>query len=148
MGVKIYLEHEKFVEFLKKENKEKKLSAQGGLASGGEKSTMSEGMRWYADKKIEESIAAQFEEEVENQLQVVVKRLEDCCGQVVLCDILPKEAMEAGKDNIFNAACLVDNSKLDYFKNYCRKCGKNMIKLAPRSLQQAPGRLITLLKIK
>lgn len=124
-GVKIYLEHEKFVEFLKKENKEvKKLSAQGGPASGGEKSTMSEGMRWYADKKIEESIAAQFEEEVENQLQVVVKRLEDCCGQVVLCDILPKEAMEAGKDNIFNAACLVDNSKLDYFKKLLQEMRK------------------------
>ena len=52
-GVKIHLEHEKFVEFLKKENEEVKKLEQ-------KKSTMSEGGQWYADKKIEESIAAQL----------------------------------------------------------------------------------------
>ena len=116
-GVKIYLEYEKFVEFLKKENKEvKKLEK--------EKSAMPKGTQWYADKKIEESVAAQFEEEVEKQLQGVVKRLEDCCEQMVLCDLLPKEAMEAGKDNVFNAACLVDNNKLDAFKKLLQRLEK------------------------
>lgn len=116
-GLKIYLEHEKFVEILKKENKEiKKLEK--------EKLTMSEGTRWYAEKKIEKSIAAQFEEEVENQLQGVVNRLGECCEQIVLCDLLPKEATAVGKDNIFNAACLIDNSKLAHFKELLRETRK------------------------
>ena len=116
-GVKINLEREKFVEFLKKENKEVKTMEKRKL-------TMPEGMRWYADKKIEESIAAQFEEEVENQLQAVVRRLENCCEQIVFCNLLPKEATEVGKDNIFNAACLIDNSKLDYLKKLLQKIQK------------------------
>lgn len=108
-GVKIYLEDEKFAEFLKKENKEiKKLEK--------ERSAMPEGRRWYVEKKVEESIAAQFEEKMEQRLQAVVKRLEDCCEEVIICDLLPKEVTEAGKDNIFNAACLVNNNKLDVFK--------------------------------
>lgn len=116
-GVKVYLELEKFVEFLKQENKEvKKLEK--------EKLAISEGRRWYADKKVEERLAAQFEEEVENQLQAIVKRLEDCCEQIVFCDLLPQEAMAAGKDNIFNAACLIDDNKLDYFKKLSQKMQK------------------------
>jgi len=130
-GVKIHLEHEKFVEFLKKENEEVKKLEQ-------KKSTMSEGGQWYADKKIEESIAAQFEEEVENQLHAVVRRLEDCCEQIVFCNLLPREAMAAGKDNVFNAACLINKNKLDYFKKLlqeiqkeCDQIGASLVTTGP-----------------
>ena len=108
-GVKIYLEDEKFTEWLKENNEEEKKLEK-------DKSAMPAGRQWYADKKIAESIAAQFEEEIEHRLQAVVKSLADCCEEAVLCNLLPKEATEAGRDNVLNAACLVDNNKLDVFK--------------------------------
>ncbi|MDP2930616.1 MAG: GvpL/GvpF family gas vesicle protein [bacterium] len=117
-GVKIYLEYEKFVEFLKKENKEVKKMEES-------KSAMSEGAQWYADKKIDKLITEKSEEEIEKQLQRIAKRLEDCCEQMVLCDLLPKEVTtEMSKDNIFNAACLIDNSKFDYFKKMLQETRK------------------------
>ncbi len=117
-GVKIYLEYEKFVEFLKKENEEvKKLEE--------EKSTMPEGMQWYADKKIDELIAEESEEEIEKQLERIAKKLEDCCEQIALCDLLPKEVTTGmNKDNVFNAACLVDNNKLEDFKRLLQELEK------------------------
>ena len=129
-GVKIYLEHEKFVEFLKQENREvKKLEK--------EKLAMPEGRRWYAEKKIEKSIAAQFEEEVENQLQAVINRLENFCEQVVLCDFLPKEAA-ADEDNIFNAACLIDKNKLDDFKKLLQEIRKEYEKIGGALVTTGP----------
>lgn len=108
-GIKIYFEYEKFVEFLKKQNKEVKKLEKRKLA-------IAEGMRWYVDRKIDELIVKESEEEIERQLQRIAKRLEDCCEQIVFCDLLPKEAMAAGKDNVFNAACLIDDNKFDNFK--------------------------------
>ena len=117
-GVKIYLEYEKFVEFLKKENEEVKKMEESKL-------TMSEGAQWYVDKKIDELISEESEEEIEKQLQRIAKRLEDCCEQTALCDLLPKEAtMGMNKDNIFNAAYLIDNDKLDYFKKMLQETRK------------------------
>ncbi len=117
-GVKIYLEYEKFVEFLKKENEEvKKLEEK--------KSAMSEGAQWYTDKKIDKLVTEKSEEEIEKQLQCIAKRLEDCCEQTALCNLLPKEVTtEINKDNIFNTACLIDNSKLDYFKKMLQETQK------------------------
>lgn len=109
-GIKIYLAYEKFVEFLKKENEEvKKMEKR--------KSAMPEGAQWYAGKKIDELVAEKLEEEIEKRLQRITNRLEVCCEQTALCDLLPKEATTGmNRDNIFNAACLIDNSKLVYFK--------------------------------
>ncbi len=117
-GVKIYLEYEKFLEFFKKENKEVKKMEES-------KSAMPEGAQWYADKKIDELIAKESEGEIEKRLQRIVERLEDCCEQTALCDLLPKEAT-AGmkKDNIFNAACLIDSGKLDCFKKMLQEARK------------------------
>ena len=130
-GIKIYLEYEKFVEFLKKQNKEvKKLEKR--------KLTIAEGMRWYVDRKIDELIAKESEEEIEKQLQRIAKRLEDCCEQIVFCNLLPKEAMAAGKDNVLNAACLIDNNKLDNFKKMlletekeCNQIGAALVATGP-----------------
>lgn len=118
-GVKIYLEYEKFIEFIKKgDEKIKKMEEK--------KLTMPEGMQWYADKKIEKFVATQFDEELERQLQPIVKRLEYYCEQIVLCDLLPKEAMRGiNKDNIFNVACLIDNDKLAYFKKMLQEIQKD-----------------------
>ena len=130
-GVKIYLEREKFVESFKKQNKKVKKLEKIKL-------TIAEGMRWYVDRKIDELIAKESEEEIEKQLQRIAKRLEDCCEQIVFCDLLPKEAMAAGKDNIFNAACLIDNNKLDNFKKMlletekeCNQIGAALVATGP-----------------
>lgn len=134
-GIKIYLEYEKFVEFLKQQNKEvKKLEKK--------KLTIAEGMRWYVDRKVDELIAKESEEEIEKQLQRLAKRLEDCCEQIVFCDLLPKEATAAGQDNIFNATCLIDdnkdNSKFGNFKKVlletekeCKQIGAALVATGP-----------------
>ena len=67
-GVKIYLEYENFVEFLKKENEEVKKMEE-------RKSAMSEGAQWYVDKKIDELIAKESEEEIE-------KAIATHCGKI------------------------------------------------------------------
>ncbi|MFH1192466.1 MAG: GvpL/GvpF family gas vesicle protein [bacterium] len=114
-GVKIYLEYEKFIEFLKKKNS-------GVKEKEERKSTLSAGMQWYADKKNEESVAAQFDEEIEKQIQSFVEKLEDFSEQIIFCDLLPKEAAEGiNKDNIFNAACLINNDKLACFKKMLKE---------------------------
>ncbi len=131
-GVKIYLEYEKFVEFLKKENEEVKKLEES-------KSAMSEGAQWYTDKKIDKLISEESEEEIEKQLQRIVKRLEDCCEQIAFCDLLPKEATTGmNKDNIFNAACLINNDKIDDFKKMlyemqkeCEQIGAALIATGP-----------------
>lgn len=127
-GVKAHLEYQKFAELLRKKNKEiKKLEKK--------RSSIPEGIKWYVDKKSDEFITAQHEKEMEKRLQYMVKRLEKYTEEVALNDLLPKEANEpphqkfwwggeSGKDNVLNAACLVENDRLDKFQDLVRKLRK------------------------
>lgn len=109
-GVKGYLEHKKFAEILKNKNKEiQKLEKK--------RSSVSEGMKWYVDRKSDELIAGQIEHEVEEELQRIMKKLEKHAEEIRLNDLLPKEVGEPGKDMILNAACLVRNDALGNFKS-------------------------------
>jgi len=108
-GVKGYIEHKKFVEILKNKNKEiQKLEKR--------RSSISEGMKWYVDRKSDELIAGQIERGVEEELQRIIKKLEKHAEEIRLNDLLPKEVGESAKDMILNAACLVRNDALDNFK--------------------------------
>ncbi|OGF22495.1 hypothetical protein A2Y83_05495 [Candidatus Falkowbacteria bacterium RBG_13_39_14] len=117
-GVKIYLKDEKFINFIKEKNIEIK-------EMENKKLTMSEGQKWYADKKLEEFVAARFDDELERQLQSIVKKLEDCSEQIIFCDLLPKEATGGiNQNNVLNAACLITKGKVAYFKKMLQEIQK------------------------
>lgn len=123
-GVKGYLEYEKFAGILKNKNKEiRKLEKK--------RSSVSEGMKWYVDRKSDEMIAGQLEHEVEEELKKIVDKLERHAQAIKLNDLLPKVVGEPGKDMILNAACLVRNDALDSFRasfeELAKKCAASGI---------------------
>ncbi len=112
-GVKGYLEYKKFVEILKNKNKEiQKLEKK--------RSSISEGMKWYVDRKSDELVASQIELEAEDRLSRIVDQLEKQAAGIRLNDLLPKEINEPGKEMILNAACLVSNDRLEAFQSLLR----------------------------
>ena len=56
-GVKAYLDHKKFIEGLKKKNKEIQKLEKTILVQ--------KGMRWYTERKVDEIVAKELEEEIE-----------------------------------------------------------------------------------
>lgn len=109
-GVKAYLDHKKFVAALKKNNKEiQKLEKR--------RSSAQEGMRWYTERKIDEIVGDEVEEEIEKLLQYFVEKLKGHVEKVRLGDAFSKDIQKPGKEMIMNAACLVKNDALQGFKD-------------------------------
>lgn len=109
-GVKAYFDPKKFIESLKKKNKEiQKLEKRRALVQ--------EGMRWYTERKIDEIIADELEEEVEKELQSLVEKLEKYAEKVHLNETFSRDIQKPDKEMIMNAACLVKNGALQDFKD-------------------------------
>lgn len=116
-GVKAYLNHKKFIESLKKKNKEiQKLEKRG--------SSLPEGMRWYTERKIDEIIAQVLEEETEEKLRYLVEKLEKYSEKVRMNEALSKDIQEPDREMIMNVACLVKNDALQSFKDLFHELAK------------------------
>lgn len=116
-GVKSYLDHQKFIEGLKKKNKEiQKLEKR--------RSSVLEGMKWYIEQKIDEIIADESEGEIEKELQYLVEKLEKHAEKVRLNEALSKDIQEPGREMIMNAACLVKNDALPSFRDLFQELAK------------------------
>lgn len=117
-GVKAYLDHKKFIEGLKKKNKEiQKLEEI--------RSSVQEGMKWYAERKIDKIAADESEEEIEKELQYLIEKLEGRAENVRLNEVSSKDSMEPTREMILNAACLVKNDALQRFRNLFQKLAKD-----------------------
>lgn len=116
-GVKAYLDHKKFIEGLKKKNKEiQKLEKR--------RSSVQEGMKWYIERKIDEIIVDESEGEIEKELQHFVENLEKHAEKVRLNEALSKDIQEPAREIIMNAACLVKNDALQSFKDLFQELAK------------------------
>jgi hypothetical protein len=119
-GVKAYLDHKKFIEGLKKKNREiQKL--------GKRQSSLPEGMRWYTERKIDEIVAGELDEEIEKKLRYFVKKLEKYSEKIQLSGSLSKEMQEPGTETIMNAACLVKNDALQSFRDLFHELAKEVV---------------------
>lgn len=117
-GVKAYLDHKKFIEGLKKKNKEiQKLEEI--------RSSVQEGMKWYAERKIDKIVADESEEEIEKELQYLVEKLEGRAENVRLNEALSKDIQTPARDMILNAACLVKNDALQRFRDLFQELAKD-----------------------
>ncbi|MEK9178853.1 MAG: GvpL/GvpF family gas vesicle protein [Patescibacteria group bacterium] len=116
-GVKAYLDHKKFIEGLKKKNKEiQKLEKR--------RSSVQKGMRWYTERKVDEIVAKELEEEIEKELQYLVGKVEKYTEEIRLNEILSKDIHEPAREVIMNAACLVKNDALKDFKGLFQELAK------------------------
>lgn len=110
-GVKAYFDHKKFIEVLKNKNRQiQKLEKR--------QSAVTEGMRWYTERKIDEIIAQELEEEIAKERQRLVGKLEKYSDEMRLNDAL-------AKDMILNAACLVKNNLWSSFQDLFHGLIKN-----------------------
>lgn len=116
-GVKVYLEQNKFVIGLKKNNKEIQMLEK-------RRSSAPEGMKWYIDRKIDEIITAKSEGEIERENQLLVENLAKQVEKLRLNDALSKDIQESARVMIMNAACLVKNDALQEFKNLFQELAK------------------------
>ncbi len=116
-GVKAHLDHKKFIEGLKKKSKEIQKLEKG-------RTSAPEGMRWYAERKIDEIVADESEKEIEKELQYLVEKLEKHVEKVQLNEAFSKNTQELGREMIMNAACLVKNDALQGLRDLFRKLAK------------------------
>lgn len=118
-GVKAHLDHKKFIEGLKKKNKKiQKLE--------GRRPLMSEGMRWYTERKVGKVIADELEKEIERELRYLVEKMERHVEQVRLSDAPSNSVQEAGREMVMNAACLVRNDTVQSFKDLFQGLAKEV----------------------
>ena len=110
-GVKAYFDRKKFIESLKKKNKEIQILEK-------RRSAAPEGMRWYIERKIDEIIAQESEEEIKKELRHLIGKLEKYSEKARLNKAL-------AKDMILNAACLVKNNSLPSFSAFFHKLAKD-----------------------
>lgn len=116
-GVKAYLDHKKFIDDLKKKNKEiQKLKKR--------QSSAQEGRRWYTERKIDEIIADESEREIEKELRSLVEKLEKHVEKMRLNEALSKDMPASATEMIMNAVCLVKNDALPGFKDLFQELAK------------------------
>jgi hypothetical protein len=131
-GIKAYLERKKFIDFLKGSRKEIK-------AFKRERSSMPEGRKWYADRKIDKWLTEEFEAAIEAELQHIAGKLESSAEKVVLNELLPKELSERrDEEMVLNAACLFKNDRLNKFNDTVRAIQKECGKLGLTVLATGP----------
>lgn len=119
-GVKAHLDHKKFIEGLKRKNKEiQKLEKR--------RSSISEGMKWYTERKIDEIVADESEEKIEKELHYLVAKLEKHAEKVRLNETLSKDIHEPGREIILNAACLIKNDASQSFRDLFQELAAEMV---------------------
>lgn len=128
-GVKIYLDHKKFGEALKKKDK--------GLRTLEKKhAAASEGVKWYIARKIDERMNARLEEEAGKYLEQALRKLEYYAEKTALGSLLAKDLV--GKQDetvptslrvrdrvwmemVLNGSFLIPDKELEHFKSACQK---------------------------
>lgn len=111
-GVKVYLDKQKFVEEVKEEDEEIRQFEKRKVKAP-------EGMKWYADRKIDEVIRKKFGDAVEKYLSKIVEELEWQAEKVVINESTPKEV--TGREMVLSSACLIKKEAVESFKE---KMGK------------------------
>lgn len=117
-GIKAHLDHKKCIEGLKKKNK-------GIQKLERRRSSVPEGMRWYTERKIDEIVSKEFEEEAEKEFQHLVEKLEKHSEKMLLNEVFSKDIQEPGREMIMNAACLVKNDALQSFRDFFHELTKD-----------------------
>ena len=120
-GIKAYLDRNKFIGGLKKKNKEiQKLEKR--------RSSVQEGMRWYIERKVDEIIAKEFEEDIEKELQYLIGKVENYTKEIRLNEILSKDILEPAREMIITAACLIKNDALQNFNGLFQELAKEAMR--------------------
>lgn len=111
-GVKVYLDRQKFVQELKEEDKEIKQFEK-------KKAQSPEGMKWYADRKIDEIIHKKFGDAVDEYLAKIVQELDWQAERVVINEPTSEEV--TGREIVLLSACLIKKETTGSFKENLEK---------------------------
>lgn len=106
-GVNVYLDRQKFVKKLGEKDKEIKQFEKRKVKAP-------EGMKWYADRKIDEVIRKKFGDAVETYLSKIVQELERQVEKVAINEPMPREI--TGREIVLSSACLIKKEAVESFK--------------------------------
>jgi len=120
-GLKVYLDSKKFVEQLKKKDRELRQFEK-------RKTEIPEGMRWYLDRKIDKVINQKLDNQIEEYLAEILEELKQYAEKIVINTPLPKELTGRDKDMVLNSACLIKKKQRKSFKKVLEKIFKEFYK--------------------
>lgn len=120
-GLKIYLDSQKFIEGLKKEDQEI-------LALQKRKETAGEGMKWYLDQKMGALIDQKLEVEVDRCLAEIVEWLKQSAEKVVLNDPETSGLSLENQEMILNSTCLLKTEGVGSWQEKWEKFFKELYK--------------------
>jgi hypothetical protein len=112
-GVKIYLDNKKFREQLKGQNKEFNQFEKNKIA-------MPEGMQWYAEKKADELLETQLDEEVNRHVERLLETLRSYSEDIALNSPLPS-VRNGEEETVLNSAYLIKKGNTENFNGAARK---------------------------
>ncbi|MEK9165744.1 MAG: GvpL/GvpF family gas vesicle protein [Patescibacteria group bacterium] len=99
-GLKVYLDNQKFIESLKKEDQEV-------LALQKRKETAEEGMKWYLDQKMGALIDQKLGAKIEKSVKEILEELKQSVQELALNELVAPEESKKNQEMILNSACLL-----------------------------------------
>ena len=110
-SVKVYLKDKKILGQRIKEKNETLKEKEKEIAS------LPEGMAYFVEEELKEIIAKEIEKELDNIAEILFERLKKQAVDATKCKILQKELTVRREPMILNAAYLISEEKIEYFKN-------------------------------
>jgi hypothetical protein len=109
-SVKVYLKDKRILEQRIKETNKTLKGKEKEIAA------MPEGMAFFAEEELKESIAKEIEKELDNIVKFILDGLKKHAVAVIENKILEKELTGRSEPMILNAACLIPVEKIENFK--------------------------------
>lgn len=120
-GLKVYLDSQKFIEGLKKEDQEI-------LALQKRNKTAGEGMKWYLDQKMSALIDQKLEAEIERNMKEIVEGLKQSVEELALNELGASEGFKKNQEMVLNSACLLKTKEVKRWQENWEKFFKGFLK--------------------